>query len=322
VTLAEHWNGSSWSVQSTPNPRGATASILLGVSCSSSTTCTAVGDYSNGEGRLVPLAERWSGGSWSLQSAPSPPGGGYGAFYGVSCPSSTSCVAVGDFYDESAGMQVPLAERWNGASWSIQSTPPGATSGVLAGVSCLSSTSCTAVGEYTNGVGTELTLAERWNGASWSIETTPNPDRATNSVLNDVSCTSSTSCTAVGDYGNPAGTQLTLAERWNGVSWSIQSTPNPAGSQYSVLLSVSCSSSTACTAVGYFDTSDAQPTLAESWNGASWSTETRANPSIAPNYDFLAGVSCSSRTACTAVGSSANGADTLAERWNGVSWSI
>ncbi|HEX5712124.1 MAG TPA: hypothetical protein VFX85_02295, partial [Solirubrobacterales bacterium] len=32
-TLAQHWNGSSWAIQGTPNPEGASSSLLYGVSC-------------------------------------------------------------------------------------------------------------------------------------------------------------------------------------------------------------------------------------------------------------------------------------------------
>ena len=84
----------------------------------------------------------------------------------------------------------------------------------------------------------------------------PQPDRRAvePSVLQGVSCTSATACTAVGDYVNRDGTQVTLAERWNGTSWTIQSTPNPTGAQYAgwtaTLQGVSCTSATACTAVG------------------------------------------------------------------------
>jgi hypothetical protein len=48
---------------------------------------------------------------------------------------------------------------------------------------------------------------------------------------------------------------VTLAERWNGISWTVQSTPNPAhgdpGSERH-LNAVSCTSSGVCTAVGYY----------------------------------------------------------------------
>ena len=100
---------------------------------------------------------------------------------------------------------------------------------VQQGVSCTSGTACTAVGHYTNSAGVQVTLAEIWNGSSWAIQSTPNPSGAKNPVLNAVSCTSSTACTAVGSYTNSAGTDSTLAERRNGTSWTIQSTPAPTG---------------------------------------------------------------------------------------------
>ena len=62
--------------------------------------------------------------------------------------------------------------------------------------------------------------------------------------------TAATACTAVGDYGNSSGNDVTLAERWNGSSWKIQPTPNPTGQAASVLSGVSCTAATACTAVG------------------------------------------------------------------------
>ena len=44
-TLVEHWNGTSWSIVTSPNPLGATAAALHGVSCPSTTTCFAAGTY-------------------------------------------------------------------------------------------------------------------------------------------------------------------------------------------------------------------------------------------------------------------------------------
>ena len=41
-TFAEEWNGTSWSVQGTSTPPGATFSVLYGVSCRS-TTCMGAG---------------------------------------------------------------------------------------------------------------------------------------------------------------------------------------------------------------------------------------------------------------------------------------
>jgi hypothetical protein len=56
----------------------------------------------------------------------------------------------------------------------------------------------------------------------------------------------------VGGILSNSGDVVTLAERWNGTSWKTQTTPNPAGAGYSQLNGVSCTSASACTAVGYY----------------------------------------------------------------------
>jgi hypothetical protein len=60
---------------------------------------TAVGSAtipeSNGPGSVVPLLERWDGSSWSAQPPPSPYQSGGPLLDGVSCPSTTICIAVG-----------------------------------------------------------------------------------------------------------------------------------------------------------------------------------------------------------------------------------
>src|SRR5207249_3823319 len=59
--------------------------------------------------------------TWSLQSVP-PVLGTNGQFFSISCASSTACTAVG-FYINSVGQQRPLAETWNGTSWTTHNVP-------------------------------------------------------------------------------------------------------------------------------------------------------------------------------------------------------
>jgi hypothetical protein len=61
-------------------------------------------------------------------------------------------------------------------------------------------------------------------------------------------------------------------------SWKIQGTPNPAGSVGNNVEGVSCTSATACLAVGYFydDNPEGIFTLAERWNGKTWTVQARA----------------------------------------------
>ena len=127
------------------------------------------------------------------------------------------------------------------ASRPRQANPPTAA---LSSVSCASPTTCEAVGSG---------LAEGWDGSSWTIQNTPNTPIGNG--LTSVSCTSASACEAVGSsgtstLGHPGGT--TLAEAWNGASWSLQSGPNLAGG---TLSAVSCVSATTCEAVGTLTTS-------------------------------------------------------------------
>jgi hypothetical protein len=57
--LAEVWNGSAWSVQTTINPL--TYSRLSAVSCTAANACTAVGKKrpESTEAGTLTLAERW-----------------------------------------------------------------------------------------------------------------------------------------------------------------------------------------------------------------------------------------------------------------------
>ncbi len=72
-----------------------------------------------------------------------------------------------------------------------------------------------------------------------------------------------------------------VAERWTGLTWSIQSPASPddcqdthSGSCSNGLGGVSCTARTVCTAVGGF----AEVTLAKRWNGSKWSTQSTPNP--------------------------------------------
>jgi len=115
--------------------------------------------------------------------------------------------------------------------WSVTPSPnPRAANGFLNGVSCPTTSVCTAVGAHVRESGLGVTLAERRTGGVWAVQSTPNPPGAATSALNAVSCPSGSACTAVGQFAVKSGAQRTLAERWNGSSWRIQRTPNPGGS--------------------------------------------------------------------------------------------
>jgi hypothetical protein len=302
--LAERWNGTKWAVLRTTGSQAPGA-----VSCPTTTDCTAVGSGSRGT-----MAERWKGTTWTVQPTPNPMGG-HGTLYAVSCSSARACTAVGLYFTKSGG-NAPIVERWNGEAWAIQPTPSahGSSLSELLGVSCASASVCVAVGDYVNDSGIDLTLVERWNGATWVIQPTPNPSGTQIASLDAVSCSSATSCTAVGSYDTTPSVDLTLAEHWNGTSWVLQHTPNPSGGTFNMLRAVSCPSASACTAGGSFFNGSSSLTLAEGWIGGSWVIQPTSTTPVNAGFS---GVSCPSTTMCTAVGSTFQGHDvskTLAER--------
>jgi hypothetical protein len=88
-----------------------------------------------------PIIERWNGSTWSLSPSPNP-NANAAALNGVSCPSSTSCVAVGIANSRT------LIEQWDGATWTIAASPnrTGSDFDIMYGVSCTTATACFSVG--------------------------------------------------------------------------------------------------------------------------------------------------------------------------------
>ena len=300
-TLIESWNGTTWSVVPSPN-HGPFGSILNAVSCVSSTSCWAVG-YSN-IGDEQTLIESWNGTTWSVVPSPDV-GRALNALYGVSCISATSCRAVG-FYntndDPSTAVTRTLVETWNGRRWFVAPSPnKRSRTSLFFGVSCISATSCRAVGYYETTTGSEQTLIESWNGARWFVSSSPDPGTGFD-VLHGVSCVSATSCQAVGVYLNGL-TGQSLVESWDGTTWSAVPSPNP-GIIDNELAGVSCVSARSCWAVGEYVSVDFNrpQTLVESLHGTTWSIE--SSPNNATIGNVLSGVSCVSGGSCEAVGSS------------------
>ncbi len=304
LPLIESWNGSSWSIDASATlnpPYGAT---LNSVSCSAPASCMAVGEEPGGGGVL---AERWDGSSWEQSSIPlpEPP---QGRLSGVSCTSSTSCVAVSgeDF-----------TERYDGSTWHFTQLTDGAGLGAVA---CTAADNCTAVGDAGVGAG-----AERWNGSKWSMLGNANPYGIVATVLSGVGCGAAANCVAVGSTASP----FALAEHWNGGTWSLTPVPEPSGAVNSSFGSTSCSSTTECVAVGFYAVAPGgdwiSKPLAEIWDGSRWAVQNAASPNV-PNLrgSSLDAVTCPTASACVAVGAmkirSMN--HPLVERWNGSAWTI
>lgn len=326
-TLIERWNGTAWSIVASPNAPNADFSLLAGVSCSEPSNCTAVGtSIANVNANTRSLIEHWNGAAWSVVA--SPVQGPRTSLFGVSCPTTTTCIAVGKYEvnNQSFFREQSLIARWNGTSWSQVAS--GGSDSRLRSVSCVTPTNCFAVGDAFNGF-TWNNLIEHWDGTRWAV--VAGPSRAGQAtLLSGVSCATATMCVAVGQYDsttstNPFAARTTkpFIERWDGNTWSAAASPDP-GTVTSALLAVTCPTPLACFAVGTRGDANTSKTLIERWNGSSWTIVASPSPGTGGYLDKLSGIECLSATNCFAVGTSDNSytSKTVVERWNGTSWSI
>jgi hypothetical protein len=193
--------GTGWQTETAPVPTGFEDGDLTSVSCVSASACTAVGWYQVPSGDYQAVAESWNGSAWTIENTSAVPVAEMGA---VSCTSAAHCIAVGaNSGPAGTSTPAPAALLWNGSTWAAQavSLPASAKYGFLAGISCPTADSCTAVGQYNAGAkDTSLALAEVWNGSKWATQTTAQP--SSNKTLAGVSCLAARTCTAV---GNPTG---------------------------------------------------------------------------------------------------------------------
>ncbi|HEX5762689.1 MAG TPA: S8 family serine peptidase [Solirubrobacterales bacterium] len=331
----------SWAVEPSLLPGDFGSGGASGISCTSLRSCVITGAFEEGSGFA-----RWNGSEWRRQKRPVLPAGGVsGGFTSVSCPSQSNCIATGQ-YKKAAGITLPLAGHWNGKQWTSQAipVPPEATESRVLDVSCASSTACVGIGTYRDGsetpagFPTRLGFFAHWDGASWTANTTSR--ETTRDFSGQVSCSSASFCIAVRavkkNPSNPSSSlEAPLVERWDGAEWQVEEIewPESGGEPAPTadLESVSCASATACTAVGTYGNHE---TLAERWDGTEWTIQATPQPtSPIPQYPMdvsLRDVTCTSSTACTAIGEghqrsflTGTSFDSLfAMHWDGSTWTL
>jgi hypothetical protein len=301
---------------------------LNAVSCSSSSECVAVGRYESKTSGGEAVIDTESFGSWSSAIRVTLPsnaeGFANGVLNGVSCVAAGYCTAVGQYEATSGYKAMIVTERHGVWGSAIQSpTPAGAISATvtsLNAISCVSTSSCVAVGQYADHSGNQgfsITLS----GTKWVHATRALLPRRSKSnfitQLDGVSCVAVGYCIAVGEYVNtsPAREGMILTES-SGVWRSSVKAPLPANADFdpwAALYGVSCVSWGDCEAVGvYRDPSGGQGvTLCES--SGHWQTGQQAPlPSSvtgATRADQLLSVSCATATSCVAAGMYTSGAN-------------
>lgn len=327
-TLAEHWNGSAWSIVPTPN-QGAGDNVLSSVVAIGPTDAWAVG-YSRADNNSPrqSLTEHWNGSSWT--NIPNPQvASASNSLFGVGADASNDVWAVGRSLAVPTTILGPrgqtLTMHWNGSAWSTVATPTptGATGSFdvneLSAVKVLAANDAWAVGDVVDYTGSSvslgpLALIEHWNGTGWT-QVAAAPDNPNGDFLSDISGTANDLWT-VGGQGSSSTTDRVLTEHWNGTNWATVSGVSPDLS--ADLFGVTYVANNNVYAVGasaYANpstTSELDHTLIEQWNGTGWSQVMSANPSM--NDSLFAAASLSSRDVWAAGRTVVNGvSQTLTE---------
>ena len=276
-TLVERWNGTAWSIMTSPNIADRD-NKLAGVSCTSVTSCFAVGEYALNSA-VHPrntLVERWNGDeAWS-----------------GSCPPEHRRYAQGEHAFRRLLSQRHELLRRRRKSWcrpglrplphvggtverygvvhEHDAEPPGLV-GRAAGRLVHQHDElqrCRRRVRLLWGSDAHVDRAVERNELGARPESARDADGHAAHESRDVTCTSTTNCFAVGSFTSPSGVVRTLTEHWNGTSWSVIAGPNPANTTGSSLSSVSCASDGNCVAVGtYFPSGLGARTLIERWDG-------------------------------------------------------
>jgi hypothetical protein len=272
VTVAEHWDGSTWSASPTPNV-GTGANYLYGVAGASSSDVWAVGTYVDvPTNRYRTMTFHYTGSSWAL--VPSPNVGTNSNFLlGVEAVSPTDVWAVGYVLDPISSVKT-LILHYNGASWSIVPSPNAAASGnYLFAVSATASNDIWAVGaSYVSSAANLQTFIVHYNGSVWSTVASPNRVVNTANLLLDVDATSSTQAWAVGFANGTEGFER-LALKWNGSTWTLSQAANGAGKLFAVD-SVSSGDVWAAGAAG----------LIQHWDGLTWQVVSASSDVLMATY--------------------------------------
>ena len=261
--------------------------------------------------------------SWSVHESANAPESTGNVLRDVACPgyhpgtgALYACIGVGN--STTASGSKPLIVLGEKTAWGLWPGLPSYTEypgAVLEAISCVTEEFCQAVGYYVPKAGTRRPLAMRLTGESgffvWKFDKPAIPGTDEFTELNGITCTSATSCEAVGSTKATSGatSSKTLTEHWNGSTfvWSIKTSYSSAAGE-NALADVACTSSTSCMAVGRTGTT----TLGEVYNGTEWK---QAGLAV---LGSLEGVSCTAANACTAVGQGSS--KIIARRWNGSAW--
>jgi hypothetical protein len=337
-TLAERWNGRSWTVVPTPTPHE--AGWLGSVSTVSARDAWAGGFTIDDKLDFHGLFLHWNGTRWAKVATPGP---ALTELSAITAVSARDVWAAGGYCARKCG-QVGEIDRamllhWNGARWSALKAPspdPRAPSVDIASLSAVSPANVWAAGYVQVSSSGSRTLVLHWNGTRWATVASPGPRPS--AQLFSVHAVSAASAWAVGQFcaarcGGDSPAQRPLILRWNGTRWARVASPNPAPAS-SELSGVTAASARSAWAVGSYCkgkcATQAYRTLILHWNGFQWARA--AAPGLGAGQHILTGASALPSGRAWAVGETCGGhcdgsgllneIRPLIEAWNGRRWAV
>jgi hypothetical protein len=169
-TLAEHWNGTSWTAVPSADP-GAAGDEFFGVRAVSSTSVYAVGAESGSGFPDKALIEHWDGSKWSVLNSPADNTESLMA-YGVT-GSDTALTVAGNRGSDTAPFTTFVASGAPG-NLSLATTPDATGENNLYALTTAADGSTYAAG-WSVDPGTGVYLSEILHGVNgqWTIDTTP-----------------------------------------------------------------------------------------------------------------------------------------------------
>lgn len=281
--LLEHWNGSVWSIVAAPAPPG-TNDRLFGMSATSSHDVWAVGNYFNtADNHFEPLIEHFDGANWSITPAPNG-GAKFNLLRAVSARTAGNAWAVGQYFDPLSGRTLTLAEHWNGRTWSLE---PGLNQvqpwNSFVAVAAFGTKNVYAIDDSApqqNGGGNLVPAVQHYDG-QWNFEPTPVMG-SSSSPLNALAPITQTDIWALGDWFDGTTFQ-TLAENWNGSTWTIVPSADQGAGVETVIFGAAGAAPADVWGVGaFFDGSKFQ-TYTMFWNGTKWKTMNSPNAGTGNN---------------------------------------
>lgn len=220
-TLVEHFNGSLWSVVSSPSP-GALQNILYSVAAISDSDVWAVGADQDANGVWHTLTEHWNGSAWSVVNAVDQGSTG-NQFYAVTALATNNVYAVGQ-QSNSAFPNEALIEHWDGKSWSVVSGPADASTALPLGLTAAAS-SLTLVGQEESDTAPYTTYVAQGVRGVLSIQMSPNQGTGENDLFG-VTTAADGSTWAVGwDIDVNTGNHDPLMLQGVNGTWSLVASP-------------------------------------------------------------------------------------------------